>query len=86
MIDQISGILCDKLVNELESATLDKVNHVPTSYFNIFSGTKIPKNVWTMQGDKNAIVLTKGKHKILFDIKIPKTKGVIFANLSLPQH
>ena len=36
------------------------------------------KNGWTVQGEKNAIVLTKGNHKIVFDIKIPTKNVAIF--------
>ena len=76
--------MCEKLVNEIEVSILDKVNHIPTSYFNIFSGKFFLKNGWTMEGDNDSIVLTKENRKILFDINITTTKGLIFVMYHCP--
>ena len=78
MIAHIPGVLCDNPGNDLEAATIDKLNHIPTTYFNLFSGTKMLKNSCTMQGDMNKIALTKGNCDIVLAIKIPTKKEVIF--------
>ena len=78
-IAQKPGVLCGKSGNYIEAEKLDRVNHTPTSYSNIFSGTNVLKKGWTIQGENNTIELIKVNRKIVFDINITTTKGVIFA-------
>lgn len=71
-------MLCDKNGNEIKKRTLDEVMHVLTRKFNLYSGTKMLLEGWKLGGDANCIKLTKGAQEIVFDIKIPTLKGMVF--------
>jgi hypothetical protein len=47
--------------------------------FNLFSVSQALKKGWILEGDKDKVVIKKGKLEIKFDIKIKTTKGVLFA-------
>ena len=58
--------------------TLQDVSVVPTGKYNLFSVTKRLKNGWTMQGDTEALTLSKGKNQVRFDIILNSDKGRLY--------
>ena len=60
-------------------ATLKDVVLLPQGKFNLFSVTKLMKQGWTLNGDKNSLSLQKNGQKLTFDIEIPTPKGMLFA-------
>jgi hypothetical protein len=79
VIGIISGRVCDKNGSVLNEAKITDVTHLPEGKYNLFSITKLQNEGWILSGDANAIWLTKGDVKIKFDIKIPISKGVLYA-------
>ena len=72
--------MTDKSGNSCSPAKLKGVAHIPTSKFNLFSLTKCMKEKWTLGGDTSGIWLSKpGFPKIVFDIVVTTSKGLIFA-------
>ena len=57
---------------------LTQVTYVPEGRYNLFSLTRMMKNGWSMSGDMDGIVLTKGDKRIVFSKKVHMTKGVLF--------
>jgi hypothetical protein len=47
--------------------------------FNLFSLTKRQKAGWLLNRDSEKIWITKGEHKIVFNIRIETPEGLIFA-------
>ena len=78
-IGKIKGNLCDKFGNELASTSLQDVLIIPSCPFNLFSVTKLINQGWLLSGDKEAMVLSNGTNKIMFDIKVHSPKGLIYA-------
>jgi hypothetical protein len=80
LIDELTGTICDKNGEELTTATMLDVAHLPIGQFNLFSLTKMTTNQgWILGGDDKGIWLTKGDQKLLFDNAIPTPKGMLFA-------
>jgi hypothetical protein len=77
-IFDLPGVIMDKNGNEILSARLQNVKHVKSAKFNLFSLTKCQKDRWLLNGDSEAISITKGGHKIVFDIRIKTPEGLIF--------
>jgi hypothetical protein len=77
-VASISGTLHDKHGKERNQAALQDVTHLPSGKFNLFSLTKMQKDGWTLHGDDKAIWLSKNNNRIIFDIVIPTTKGLLF--------
>ena len=46
--------------------------------FNLFSTTKLQADGWTPGGNKEALWLTKGEMKIVFDIPVKTKHGVLY--------
>jgi hypothetical protein len=84
-IGKLAGTLCNKHGVELMKSTMQSVAHLPTGKFNLFSLTKMQKDVWLLHGNDKAIWLTKGNNTITFDCVIPAPEGMVFA-LCLNQH
>ena len=55
------------------------MTHLPNGKFNLFSITRMIKQGWHLYGDNQAICLTKEKNKVVFDINIPTSKGMLHA-------
>ena len=79
IIGDLKGMICDKEGNELGKTTAHDIAHVPTCRYNLFSITSLLKEGWALAGSKDCLTLTKEDQKILFDICIPTSKGLIFA-------
>ena len=77
-VGNISGTICDKNGTEIRNGVMQDVSYRPGMKCNVFSITKMQMNGWKLGGDENAIWLTKGTEKLMFDIKIKTKKGVIF--------
>jgi hypothetical protein len=78
-IASIEGAVCDKYGNELSRTKLTDVTHLPSGKFNLFSLTKMQKEGWLLKGNREAIWLTKDDNEVVFDMKVPTNKGLLFA-------
>jgi hypothetical protein len=78
-IFDLPGVIMDQNRNEKLPATFQNVKHVRLAKFNLFSLTKRQKAGWLLNGDSEKIWITKGEHKIVFDIQIETPEGLIFA-------
>ena len=78
-VGNVSGVFCDKYGTERNKVTIEEMVYSPESEFNLFSLTKRLDAGYLLGGDKNAIWISKGNQKIVFDIKIKTPKGAIFA-------
>jgi hypothetical protein len=67
-ICDLPGVITDQNRNEKLPATLQNVKHVRSAKFNLFSLTKRQKAGWLLNRDSEKIWITKGEHKIVFDI------------------
>jgi hypothetical protein len=72
-------MITDQIGNEILHATLQNVKHVRSAKFNLFHLTKRQKDSWLLNGDSEKIWITKGGHKIVFDIRIETPEGLIFS-------
>eukprot|EP00957_Ditylum_brightwellii_P085629 6514035-Ditylum_brightwellii.AAC.2 len=79
MISNIHGTLCNKNGAKLHTCTMKNVKYCKENKYNLFSITKRQKDGWRLHGNKNQILITKGQHKVVFDIQIPTKEGLIFA-------
>jgi hypothetical protein len=80
VIGDLPGTICDKHGNMKSKTVLQDVAYIPTAGYNLFSVTKLMDNGWDLSGDnKTGIVLSKDDKKVVFDIRIPTPKGVLFA-------
>jgi hypothetical protein len=70
--------LCDMEGNIKGDSKMTHVAYVLTSKFNVFSLTRMMINNCILGGDENSIWLEKGRNKIVFDIKITTSTGVIY--------
>ena len=78
-IGDIPVVPCDKHGNESDRTMMTDVAVVPECGYNLFSITKLLKLGWKLEGSDEKIILSKGPHKLVFDIRIETPKGVIFA-------
>lgn len=77
-IAKLHGTICSKTGDKLMGTLLKNVQYVPTQGFNLFSLTKAMNEGWRLASDnKKNIIIHKGKHKIVFDLKIPTRKGFV---------
>jgi hypothetical protein len=77
-IFDLPGMITDQSGNEKLHATLQNVKHVRSAKFNLFSLTKRQKDSWLLNSNSEKIWITKGEHKIVFDIRIETPEGLIF--------
>jgi len=66
-------MICNK-----ENAVLKDVAYSPQMKFNLCSLSKLMKEGWWMEGDKNGIKMNKDGKVLEFDIKISTTTGLVF--------
>ena len=78
-IGDIVGTLCDRHGKRLSSVQLQEVSLLPTGAFNLFSVSKLMMKGWRLSGDSTAMKLTNGRDEIIFDIKIPSPRGMLYA-------
>ena len=78
LIGDVKGTIHDKYGNSLNRVTLTDIAHMNTG-FNLCSLTKLMSQGWKLNGDEDAIWVTKGEMTLKFDIKITTKKGMIFA-------
>jgi hypothetical protein len=77
-IGDLPGTMTDKKGNELGDAKIEGCSIVPSNKFNLYSITQALLNKWMLHGNAEAIWLTKGDKKVVFDIKIHTPKGMVF--------
>lgn len=78
-IANIPGHVCSKNGTQLNRTIMKDVALVPNGGFNLFSTiTKMMSKCWKLIGEKDKLILMKGKDEINFDIAIPTPKGVIY--------
>jgi hypothetical protein len=76
----ISGEICDKQGNTLNTATIRVVALTKGTPLDLFSLTKLMTQGWTSGGDgTRGITLTKQNHVLSFDIPIKTPKGIVYA-------
>jgi hypothetical protein len=79
-VTSIVRMMCDKHGNKLFSTKLMEVTHLPSGKFNLFSLTRMQNQGWfLLNGNKEAVWLTKGKQMVTFDMVILTNKGLLFA-------
>ena len=78
-IAELPGTICDKHGNELKTAVLKDVMHLPQAKFNLFSLLKMVRNEgWSLGGDKEVIWIEKDGQQLHFYIVIPTPKGALY--------
>ena len=78
-VAELPGTICDKHGNELKTAVLKDVMHLPQAKFNLFSLSKMVRNEGlSLGGDKEAIWIEKDGQQLRFDIVIPTPKGALY--------
>jgi hypothetical protein len=53
--------------------------YLPNSSFNLFSLRQTISKGWIMGGNKESIWIKKGHNKVVFEMMIPTSKGILFA-------
>jgi hypothetical protein len=59
--------------------TLSDVIFLPNGQYNLISITKVMQSGWKLEGDENKILIRKHSKKLIFDIEIETSRGVLFA-------
>eukprot|EP00980_Cylindrotheca_fusiformis_P021938 scaffold8776_cov78-Cylindrotheca_fusiformis.AAC.1 len=75
---QVAGQFVDKQGDKMMKATLDEVAYYPESAANVFSLTRMLKKGWTLGNNQHALWIKKGQRKILFDIQVETSRGVLY--------
>jgi hypothetical protein len=78
-IGDIPGVICDIKGNPRDSTVIKNVTYVPNSAYNLFSLMKMMKAGWELNRKGGHLAITRGNHKLVFDIEIATPKGTIFA-------
>ena len=78
-VGDMKGTMCNQHGQMGDEVIMKNVSVVPTSGFNLFSITKLMNNGWTLHGIDEEVVLTKGKMRLCFDIKVDTPKGAVYA-------
>ena len=86
IIMDISGTWCNKFGKKQLNATLKDVQYNPKSKFKLFSIRKVIKERWKLSGDQEGLILMKGSEKLVLNIKITNTNGVIFCVYLWKEH
>ena len=79
MVGDLPGMLCDKHGNQIGRGVLQQVKIIQNGQFNLFLISKMMKQGWELSGSQKEMVILKGKNRIVFDIVIPTTEGVLYA-------
>ena len=75
---EILGMICNRKRVPICKGILQKVDYVPGSVFNLFSFTMLQNQGWKCTGTDNGYMLVKDGQKILFDIGIKTTEGIVW--------
>lgn len=78
VVGDLPVTICDNKGMPVNRAVLTNVSHIPGSAFNLFSLSKMTTQGWKLQGDGDAIWITKDNQEIRFDIKIKTPTAAIF--------
>ena len=82
---EVPVMACDNRGKELGPMRLMEVALCPESPFNLIGiGAYLAKG-WTLEGNEDMIVLTKGRLRVVFDIVIETEKGRIYAGCFKPR-
>eukprot|EP00957_Ditylum_brightwellii_P022734 1714757-Ditylum_brightwellii.AAC.2 len=79
MIADIDSVICDKNGKQIEHCKIANIKYCRGNAYNLFSIPKRLKNRWHLHGNSEAIWITKGEQKLVFDTVIPTKEGLIFA-------
>ena len=79
VVGNIFGTVCDKHGDQLGPVSMMDVAVFPNLAYNMFSMTKMMRQGWILGSNKEAMWLSKGKNKLVFDIVIPMAEGCVFA-------
>ena len=78
-VGDVPGCFCDKYGQDKLSCTIEEMVHSPDAKYNLFSLTKQLEDGRVLIGDRNALWISKGEVRIVFDIKVKTPKRAIFA-------
>ena len=78
-IGKLPIIVCDKSGKELGKGIVDEVHVIPGSPFNLISGGRLMMLGYRVRGSIDGIECIRGNARLVFDIKIQTSKGVLFA-------
>ena len=78
-VGDMKAVMCNQHGQLGEAVIMKNVSVVPTSGFNLFSLTKMMNAGWTLHGNEDAILLTKGKMRLCFDIKVDTPQRAVYA-------
>eukprot|EP00957_Ditylum_brightwellii_P117035 8927398-Ditylum_brightwellii.AAC.1 len=79
MIADLDMLVCDRTGNGLFKLSTKNIKYYKDNQYNLFSLIKRLKNRWLLHGNNDAIWITKGGHKVQFNICIETKEGIIFA-------
>ena len=79
VVGDIFGTVCDKHGDQLGPVSMMDVAVIPNLAYNMFSMTKMMRQGWILGCNKEAMWLSKGKNKLVFDIVMPTAEGCVFA-------
>ena len=74
----ITCTYCDEYRDEVFDLTLTETSHLPDSHFNLLSLLRMMKHGWSMEGNENSIVMSKGEQRLELGIKVPTAQGMLF--------
>eukprot|EP00957_Ditylum_brightwellii_P113341 8643040-Ditylum_brightwellii.AAC.1 len=77
-IADLEILVCDRTGNGFFMLSMKNIKYCKDNWYNLFSFAKRMKNGWLLHGNNNAVWITKGGHKVKFDICIETKEGIIF--------
>ena len=78
-VGKLPVMVCDKNQKEINKGMINDLYINPGSPFNLIAGGKLLQEGYMVTGNCESLVFTKGKTKLVFDMKIHTRKGVLYA-------
>jgi hypothetical protein len=85
MMGVLHGTICNNVGELIMTTTLQNVTVMLNGKFNLFSLTKPQRDGWLLHGDEKSIWMTKNDKRILFDIAIRTTDGMLYDKWTKPE-
>eukprot|EP00957_Ditylum_brightwellii_P069079 5243943-Ditylum_brightwellii.AAC.1 len=79
MIADLEMLVCNRTGNGLFKLFMQNIKYCKNNQYNLFNLIKRMKNRLLLHGYNDAVKITKGGHKMRFDICIKTKEGIIFA-------
>jgi hypothetical protein len=77
-IGTLSATIYDQFRNKSNKIAIEEVYYLPNGTFNLFSLTQMTAKGLIMGCKSESIWIEKGHNKVVFDMKIPTPKGMLF--------